>query len=406
MICSCQDPVIHLLIRYHDVGAYGLDAPEKVIREVFIMQPDLSPVVGWETGRSSEPAFMDMNLRSSREKSLPSVCVMQWDLLDPLNSAGLLIAYEEQGKVLPVVSDFDTFTVGHTGPFEYKETISDTQADLIRWSLKHCEAILAKQAQHPAKPVSWTQEWLQILTKEAYRGFKPKIPELGFGDPTSVELIRDMAHRTSECGAIRHGAECFNFYFPQELDEEFLIVWNGFEPKHGAAWQHHSESELRQFLLNRIADGYLFPIHPIWPVRDKGWYEVFMALRNAPGASTVLPIWYPGGLIEIIDRIHASYPDGFNNSEARILQAEEVTQPDNILQRLPSVEETVNDLTGDEIISFGLHEAEKAAKARWRRLRMCVKFCGLGSSRSVGVFAVCVGVEQLNPKAPVVDLLL
>ena len=27
-------------------------------------------------------------------------------------------------------------------------------------------------------------------------------------------------------GAVRHGAECFNFYFPQELDPEFLVVWS------------------------------------------------------------------------------------------------------------------------------------------------------------------------------------
>ena len=29
-------------------------------REVYIMEPDLSPRVGWETGRQSEPAFMDI----------------------------------------------------------------------------------------------------------------------------------------------------------------------------------------------------------------------------------------------------------------------------------------------------------------------------------------------------------
>ena len=41
-----------------------------------------------------------------------------------------------------------------------------------------------------------------------------------------------------ECGAVRHGAECFNFYFPQELDPDFLIVWDGFanEPPDNPPW--------------------------------------------------------------------------------------------------------------------------------------------------------------------------
>ena len=30
-------------------------------------------------------------------------------------------------------------------------------------------------------------------------------------------------------GAVRHGAECFNFHFPQELDTEFLVCWAGFQ---------------------------------------------------------------------------------------------------------------------------------------------------------------------------------
>jgi hypothetical protein len=25
-------------------------------------------------------------------------------------------------------------------------------------------------------------------------------------------------------GVVRHGAECFNYYFPQEIDDEFLVI--------------------------------------------------------------------------------------------------------------------------------------------------------------------------------------
>lgn len=314
------------------------------------MQPDLSPVVGWETGRNSEPNFMDMNLQSTRGCSKPSVCVLQWDLTDPLNPAGLLVSYAET-NVLPVVSDFDTFTVGSSGSFEYTDPMPDSQVALIRWSLKHCEAILAKQATNGQGSTCWTKEWLNIMTYEASLGFKPKIPELGFGDAASLELIRDIVHHTSACGAIRHGAECFNSYFPQELDEEFLVVWEGFEQKHGARWLNHSESELRAFLLERIRDGYVFPINPVWAVRDEGWYEVFVALRNSPSANEVLPIWYPGDLIELVERLHADYPD--------CLVRKEMKAAANA------------DFVGDEALNYGVHAAEKVS-AHWKKVQHCV----------------------------------
>lgn len=41
-----------------------------------------------------------------------------------------------------------------------------------------------------------------------------------------------------------------------------------------------SEPELREFLLERAKEGFTFPINPVWPVRDVGWYEVLQALRD------------------------------------------------------------------------------------------------------------------------------
>ena len=38
------------------------------------MRPDVSPAVGWETGRGSEPAFLDMNRHALRgEGGSPTV---------------------------------------------------------------------------------------------------------------------------------------------------------------------------------------------------------------------------------------------------------------------------------------------------------------------------------------------
>ncbi|CAE8721933.1 unnamed protein product, partial [Polarella glacialis] len=59
-------------------------------------------------------------------------------------------------------------------------------------------------------------------------GFQPKLPKFGFGDQTSYSITSDLVDSTVETGAVRHGAECFNWYFPQELDPEFLVVWEGF----------------------------------------------------------------------------------------------------------------------------------------------------------------------------------
>ena len=54
-------------------------------------------------------------------------------------------------------------------------------------------------------------------------------------------------------GAIRHGAECFNYFFPQEMDEEFLVVWDGLE-KEGVRWKPFSEKALRELKL-KVAQG-------------------------------------------------------------------------------------------------------------------------------------------------------
>lgn len=40
-------------------GVYGLTLPEALLREAYIDQPDIQFRAGWETGRASEPAFMD-----------------------------------------------------------------------------------------------------------------------------------------------------------------------------------------------------------------------------------------------------------------------------------------------------------------------------------------------------------
>eukprot|EP00929_Paragymnodinium_shiwhaense_P023218 TRINITY_DN14595_c2_g2_i1.p1 TRINITY_DN14595_c2_g2~~TRINITY_DN14595_c2_g2_i1.p1 ORF type:complete len:912 (-),score=217.83 TRINITY_DN14595_c2_g2_i1:235-2970(-) len=283
---------------------YGLDIPEPLVREAYIIRQDLSEVFGWQTGRRSEPFSMDMNLHASRGETgkIPEVVCYQWDPMDVMNPRGLLVAYAEE-EVQPVVSDFDTFTVASKG-MKY-DPIPLDQALLILWSLEQTEAIL-----NSPDVKSWTTRWIEVLRTETARGFHPTLPLYGFGDPTSYKMIGDVVDATKKCGAVRHGAECFNFFFPQELDEEFLVVWNNFEDK---PWKYFNEASLRNFLLARIKDGFAFPINPVWAVRDKGWYDVFAAMMSSDEGKRVYSSWYLPSLRiqERVNCIHNKYPHGF-----------------------------------------------------------------------------------------------
>eukprot|EP00928_Gymnodinium_smaydae_P020198 TRINITY_DN17811_c0_g3_i1.p1 TRINITY_DN17811_c0_g3~~TRINITY_DN17811_c0_g3_i1.p1 ORF type:complete len:867 (+),score=146.38 TRINITY_DN17811_c0_g3_i1:128-2728(+) len=284
---------------------YGLDVPADVVRECYIMQPDVSTKRDWDMGRSSEPAFMNMNLKSvqgSSSSSDPEVVLYQYDRSGPMNPRGLLLAYAEE-KVLPVVSDFDAFLVASKG-MAYAR-LPPGQQKLMNWTVDRAEAILREPTTE-----SWTSRWLNVLREMTDNGEHPRIPKYGFGDPTSYRLMGDIIAQTAPCGAVRHGAECFNFYFPQELDDEYLVIWESFPDK---PWSYMSEAGLRRFLLERISDGFSFPLNPVWPLRDPGWYEVLEALRKGPDHKVTIESWYPqeSGILQRIDEIHSQFPGGF-----------------------------------------------------------------------------------------------
>eukprot|EP00930_Biecheleria_cincta_P095959 TRINITY_DN87843_c0_g1_i1.p1 TRINITY_DN87843_c0_g1~~TRINITY_DN87843_c0_g1_i1.p1 ORF type:complete len:798 (+),score=141.58 TRINITY_DN87843_c0_g1_i1:70-2463(+) len=281
---------------------FGLDMPEALIREAYIIKADQMPVMGWETGRRSEPFLMDANMHAIRGKSDPQVCLYQFDESEPLNPRGLLIAYAEK-YVKPVVSDFDTFTVGAKG-MQY-ECLPNDQAKIIMWLLARTREVLSDPDHNP-----WMSRWIQVIEREAAKGWHPETPKYGFGDPTSYKLIGHVVQQTSPCGAVRHGAECCNFGFPQDLDEDYLLVWHGFPDK---PWDYNTEPDLRKFLLDRIQDGHQFPINPVWPVRDKGWFEIFDAMRQTPEGLQCLKQWLPEQINyeAIVDQMRKDFPDGF-----------------------------------------------------------------------------------------------
>eukprot|EP00929_Paragymnodinium_shiwhaense_P060055 TRINITY_DN30029_c0_g1_i1.p1 TRINITY_DN30029_c0_g1~~TRINITY_DN30029_c0_g1_i1.p1 ORF type:complete len:1306 (-),score=271.85 TRINITY_DN30029_c0_g1_i1:197-4114(-) len=295
------DRVIDYIDLYGDV--FGLDVPEPCIYEVFITRADMSFQMGWETGRKSEPAFLDMNFASLRSGGEPPCVLLQADRQDALNPHGLLIAYAERA-VKPVVSDFDTFLVGSRG-MKYAD-LSPDQVALERWALEKTESILATPA-----PGSWTSRWLEVISDATTAGQYPKtIPKFGFGDPVSYNLIEQVIVATIDTGAVRHGAECFNFLFPQELDDEYLVVWDGYGDSY---WQYLTEDEVREFLTERAAEGFVFPLNPVWIVRDFEWYEVYKALSATEEGKAFLAHYFPpdSGIQEKLESLHIAYPDCF-----------------------------------------------------------------------------------------------
>lgn len=298
-----DDSRIELLNDYAPI-VYGFNAPEPLVRQAYIINPDLSPVFGWETGRRSEPFSMDQNMHGVRGETgkEPEIVLYQWDDMDVMNPRGLLIAYAED-YVKPVVSDFDTFLVASRG-MTY-DPIPDEQGKLMLWSLDHCEDILATPDHQ-----SWTSRWIDVLRIEYERGFHPNVPKYGYGDPTTYDMIHGVVQATKGCGAVRHGPECFNLGFPQELDDQFLVVWQDFPER---PWAYYTEPELRAFLLDRVKDGYTFPINPLWPVRDPGWMAVLIAIKKSAEGKKVMGSWFCPSLkiLDKMDALHAKYPNCF-----------------------------------------------------------------------------------------------
>ena len=349
--------------------SYGLDVPELLMREVYIVRPDISPTVGYETGRDSEPAFLDMNLHSLRGGSSPNVVLYQFDKRDAMNPLGMLMAYAE-AEVKPVVSDFDTLLVGSRG-VRYEMTPPD-QVELMQWALDHTAQLLADPTTK-----GWMGRWLNVLKDEARKGFHPTLPKYGFGDPTSYGLIGSIVDAMAASGAVRHGAECFNFYFPQELDAEFLVVWDGLD---SPPWKAVKEPELRAFLLERAKEGFSFPVNPVWPVRDAGWLEVLQALQQQEEASKNLQSWFPpaSGIVERIEQLHAAYPEGF------VVKRD----TDDSLPKAPlngggngggknnrraSFFTNMIDAETRDMANLADNEMRRELKARYRRIRVAVK---------------------------------
>lgn len=244
------------------------------------------------------------------------------------------------------------------------EDLAPEQASLASWALDHTLGILESPGNQ-----TWNSRWLEVLRKADEVGFHPEVPKYGFGDATSYRLTSEVVQATIESGAVRHGAECFNFFFPQELDEEYLVVWEKLPDK---PWTYLREEPLRQFLLDRANDGFSFPLNPVWPVRDHGWYEIFEVLQKKVESSINLSKLLPqeSGLMAKIQDIHTAYPDGFVRKDSKTMAEETKTMAEisNVMKsgakpsenkRMKEITRQILDLSAEERMDFIHHQSKK-----------------------------------------------
>jgi len=237
---SMLDDTIHKIDDYANTqGSYGLDIPEKLFWETFVSKKDISREDGseYDTGRASTPEFQVMNLESLRKIPKTGPRPVLWhagcgkvgedppQTYDPLSPFDLLMAYEEGdeddgGKVTPVVSDFDCFLVG-TRRVEYRNELGTEELSMLKWCVDEIEGVLDS----PDIGKSWTQHWLEVRKRYAFDSrFQKPMKKMGYADPRSREMMKGAVYSLKDNGAVRHGPECFNYSFPQQMDDKFLVI--------------------------------------------------------------------------------------------------------------------------------------------------------------------------------------
>ena len=316
LLCEMTDPTIEIIDDYSP-KCYGLELPIRLFWETFVLQRDCTRVPKSEncTGRPSSPPFQDMNNTAVAAKARPNhprAVIWQSDSKDPMNPLNLLMAYEEHEKVVPVVSDFDPFLVG-TKRVTFDRPLPKDQIEVLEWSVDQIEHILDNQG-----PECWTTRWLKVLKESTARGFYPSIPQYGFGDPRSYSMMANAVHRLTDDGSVRHGSECFNYLFPQELDEEFLVISDTFE---GVPWRYVDQDGLHSFLSDRIDENFTFPLNPKWVLCDYGWKELYDKLlaNDDEIVASSMKIWFPEQIREKIGEIHTHHPYGFERETKRAI---------------------------------------------------------------------------------------
>ena len=199
--CWMEDPTAHHINDYAGSGGvYGLDVGEKLFWHAYVADRDISWEKGsdYDTGRPSMPEFQDMNvntLRNWKEKpageSNPRPvlwhggCGGKLDkdapASDPMSPLGLLMAYEDNDAVIPVVSDFDCFLLGTRG-VRYNEPLGAMELSSLTKCVDEIGGILAT----PKADNDWTMRWLEAKKKRVKSHSAHETPPFGYADPVSA----------------------------------------------------------------------------------------------------------------------------------------------------------------------------------------------------------------------------
>lgn len=312
-----SDPSVKLIDDYKP-SIFGLEVPMRVLWEGMYVRQDISRSKGseFDTGRPSRPNFQDDNIATLLKEpkdGLPRPVLYQMtDDSNALNPFNLLMAYEENSRVLPVVSDFDCFVLGSKG-LKYDQPLSAENLDVMKQGISGIEDILSDKSNKE----SWVVQWIDLKKRKK---FNPTIPKFGFGDPVSYDVMGNACDRLIRNGAVRHGSESFNYGFPQDLDEDFLVISNSDGVLSGKQkWQKMSADEVRDFLDKQIDNGYTFPLNPRWVLAEKGWKKLYDKFLNStdPLVKMAYDVWYPeaNGIREQMRSVSEKFPNGFVRRE-------------------------------------------------------------------------------------------
>lgn len=340
--------------KFVKTGYYGIECSQRLFWYATVQDADITRVgTGTETGRPSLPAFQDANLKTLKvaQAQLPKPSPMpvvvlpksmeevkkeletkreeakqesdENDDFHPLSGCldprHLVIAYEEQGTIKPVVSDFDGFLLGwRREALWFGCNLPRDQEELMIWAVKNIEQILDEQTVDPTNSDTWTIRWLDVLKKAAAEGKQIDVPEYGFGDPKSTSIMEHASLKLKSTGAVRHGSECFNYQFPQEIDDMFLLISDTLKP---VPWKYVNVKDLQTILSKKIAEGFVFPLNPKWILCDPGWKKIYddLMASEALYADLSKDVWFPHhtGIRERIEAIHARHPNGFQRCTDR-----------------------------------------------------------------------------------------
>ena len=165
----------------------------------------------------------------------------------------------------------------------------------------------------------WTVRWLEIKKEAHQQGINFDSPPYGYGDPKSYGIMEKAASRMKDTGAVRHGSECFNYGFPQEIDEYFLLVSDTLP---GVPFRYLDETQLQDLLIKKLHEGFVFPLNPKWILCDPGWKNVYDHLMKSDAlyADTCRDVWYPvqSKIRDRIEKICRKHPRGFVRADGRV----------------------------------------------------------------------------------------